>query len=78
VITVTTSASFQRHVLDGLRVPVLPCVGNHENRQGEGVAELNAAYDACMAPAGTTTSTPLAASLLLSSIPVVPIGPLMR
>ncbi len=36
----------QRHILAGLGPPVLPCVGNHENRQGEGVAELNSAYDA--------------------------------
>ena len=39
-----------RLVHDGLEVPVLPCVGNHENRQGEGVAELNAAYDTCHGP----------------------------
>lgn len=32
-------------ILENLTVPFLPCVGNHENGQGEGVAKLNAAYD---------------------------------
>ena len=36
----------REHILDRLPMPVLPCVGNHENRQGEGVPERNAAYDA--------------------------------
>lgn len=40
----------ERHVLTGIDVPVLPCVGNHENRQGEGVPQLNAAYDAFYGP----------------------------
>ena len=34
-----------RHLIDRLDVPFLPCLGNHENRQGEGMPELNAAYD---------------------------------
>lgn len=33
------------HLIDRLDVPLLPCPGNHENRQGEGMPELNAAYD---------------------------------
>ncbi|MDP6114116.1 MAG: metallophosphoesterase [Planctomycetota bacterium] len=32
-------------ILDPIDVPFLPCVGNHENRQGEGITELNEAYD---------------------------------
>ena len=40
----------EQHVLNGMEVPVLPCVGNHENRQGEGVPELNAAYNAFYGP----------------------------
>ena len=34
-----------RHLIDRLDVPLLPCLGNHENRQGEGIPELNVAYD---------------------------------
>lgn len=37
-------------VLAGLRVPFLPCLGNHENGQGEGIPERNRAYDACFGP----------------------------
>ncbi|MBT5874476.1 MAG: hypothetical protein HOH43_13745 [Candidatus Latescibacteria bacterium] len=33
------------HITDRMVVPLLPCVGNHENRQGEGVPEQNLAYD---------------------------------
>lgn len=36
----------RRHLLADLSVPLLPCLGNHENRQGEGDGALNAAYDA--------------------------------
>lgn len=36
----------ERHILQRLSVPLLPCLGNHENRQGEGVPDLNEAYDA--------------------------------
>lgn len=35
----------QRHLLEGLPVPFLPCLGNHENCQGEGDAALNRSYD---------------------------------
>jgi 3',5'-cyclic AMP phosphodiesterase CpdA len=34
-----------RHLIDPLDVPLLPCLGNHENRQGEGIPEQNVAYD---------------------------------
>lgn len=34
-------------ILDRLPMPALPCVGNHENRQGEGIPESNVTYDAC-------------------------------
>lgn len=37
-------------ILDRLSVPFLPCVGNHENGQGEGMAQKNLAYDACFGP----------------------------
>lgn len=37
-------------LLDDLPVPLLPCVGNHENQQGEGDPALNAAYDRCFGP----------------------------
>jgi hypothetical protein len=33
--------------LDKLPVPFLPCAGNHENGQGEGIPEKNLAYDKC-------------------------------
>ncbi|MCX5659697.1 MAG: metallophosphoesterase, partial [Planctomycetota bacterium] len=35
----------RRHILDGLTVPFMPCLGNHENRQGEGEPAVNRAYD---------------------------------
>ncbi len=38
-------AFLKEFVLDQLTVPFLPCVGNHENGQGEGISELNLAYD---------------------------------
>lgn len=41
---------FHEHVGSRLPVPLLPCVGNHENRQGEGDASLNAAYDRFFGP----------------------------
>ena len=41
----------ERHILQQLTVPLLPCLGNHENRQGEGVTDLNDAYDALYGPA---------------------------
>ena len=34
-------------ILDRLDVPFLPCAGNHENEQGEGIPASNEAYDAC-------------------------------
>ena len=34
-----------RHLIDRLDMPLQPCLGNHENRQGEGIPKLNAAYD---------------------------------
>jgi hypothetical protein len=37
-------------ILDRLPMPFLPCVGNHENRQGEGIPENNIAYDGCFGP----------------------------
>ena len=37
-------------VLDRLSVPFLPCVGNHENEQGEGITSSNEGYDACFGP----------------------------
>lgn len=40
-------AWLREHVLEPLPVPFLPCVGNHENGQGEGVSEAYTAYDAC-------------------------------
>ncbi|MFN3421554.1 MAG: metallophosphoesterase family protein, partial [Armatimonadota bacterium] len=36
---------FKEFILDRLSVPFLPCVGNHENGQGEGIPERNIAYD---------------------------------
>lgn len=39
-------ATLQASLVDGLAVPFLPCVGNHENAQGEGVPAQNRAYDA--------------------------------
>jgi predicted phosphodiesterase len=36
--------------LDRLAPPFLPCLGNHENRQGEGIAELNEAWDHWFGP----------------------------
>jgi len=32
-------------IVDRLPVPYLPCVGNHENGQGEGIPQQNVAYD---------------------------------
>ena len=37
-------------LLADLPVPFLPCLGNHENCQGEGIPEQNAAYDRCFGP----------------------------
>ena len=37
----------RRTVVEKLPQPFLPCVGNHENRQGEGMEESYTAYDAC-------------------------------
>ncbi|MCS7224116.1 MAG: metallophosphoesterase [Armatimonadetes bacterium] len=37
-------------LLDPLPVPFLPCLGNHENGQGEGIEEKNKAYDAWFGP----------------------------
>jgi hypothetical protein len=34
-----------RHLINRLDVPLLPCLGNHENCQGEGIPELNVAYN---------------------------------
>jgi hypothetical protein len=34
-------------LLSRLKVPFLPCVGNHENGQGEGIPERYVAYDWC-------------------------------
>lgn len=36
---------FDEHLKKAIDVPLLPCLGNHENRQGEGVTAQNAAYD---------------------------------
>ena len=41
---------FARQVLAGLQAPVLPALGNHENRQGEGVPASYRAYDAFWGP----------------------------
>jgi len=40
----------QSLILDRIDVPFLPCLGNHENRQGEGIPEQNAAYDHLYGP----------------------------
>lgn len=38
-------AALQSVLLDGLTMPVLPCLGNHENQQDEGDPASNAGYD---------------------------------
>jgi hypothetical protein len=38
---------FDDHLRQAVDVPLMPCVGNHENRQGEGVEAHNVAYDRC-------------------------------
>lgn len=43
-------AYLRRNLLDPLPVPLLPCVGNHENRQGEGMADHNRTYDRWFGP----------------------------
>ncbi len=43
-------AHLRKTYLDRLKVPFLPCVGNHENEQGEGIPERNHAYDQCFGP----------------------------
>lgn len=40
-------AYLKEAVLDKLPVPFMPCLGNHENEQGEGIPEKYRAYDAC-------------------------------
>lgn len=37
-------------ILDRLPVPFLPCLGNHENAQGEGIEGRTDAYDCCFGP----------------------------
>jgi hypothetical protein len=37
-------------ILDRIRVPFLPCLGNHENKEGEGIPEKNRPYDASFGP----------------------------
>lgn len=37
-------------ILDGTNLPFLPCVGNHENSDGEGDPEKNEAYDRFIGP----------------------------
>lgn len=41
----------KRVLVDPIRVPYLPCLGNHENLQGEGIPEQNASYDRCVGAA---------------------------
>jgi hypothetical protein len=43
-------AYLKANIVDKLPVPFLPCVGNHENGQGEGSEEAYRAYDACFGP----------------------------
>lgn len=43
-------AALRNVLLDGLTLPLLPCLGNHENQQGEGVPAHNAAYDRFFGP----------------------------
>ena len=42
--------AFRTDVIEKLAAPFLPCLGNHENRQGEGIPAQNAAYDRAFAP----------------------------
>src|SRR5260221_1555223 len=44
-------ALLENMLLGELTAPLLPCLGNHENRQGEGDPALNAAYDRFYGPA---------------------------
>ena len=40
----------ERELISLVTVPFLPCVGNHENGQGEGISASNAAYDRQFGP----------------------------
>src|SRR5262245_1688339 len=40
----------ERELLDRLKVPFLPCVGNHENHGNEGNPAFNAAYERTFGP----------------------------
>lgn len=41
----TDDLAYLARLTQRLPVPLLPCLGNHENRQGEGMAESNVAWD---------------------------------
>lgn len=40
----------KNELLNTLPIPFMPCLGNHENQQGEGIPESYAPYDACFGP----------------------------
>lgn len=41
----------RRVLVESIGLPYLPCLGNHENQQGEGIPAQNAAYDRCVGAA---------------------------
>lgn len=43
-------AYLKSSILTELDVPFLPCIGNHENCEGEGIPENNCPYDECFSP----------------------------